>query len=75
MDVVQILRKFARRAPVVWDNILAYDETPVYRCTYCNKEWVGEPRPEGWDDECQHDEGCPWRLAVEYLANLDNEGY
>ena len=43
-------------------------------CVFCTHIWPNEQWDEA-QDETQHTEDCVWRLAVEYVANLDNEGY
>ena len=74
MDAVEILRKVAEYP--VWGVLFSGT-----RCLHCGATYPEGPGdddydPDGWMlDENNHDEGCPYRLAKEYLANLDNEGY
>lgn len=75
MDAIAILKKVAKACP--W-----YATEDGVACAMCGVEVNGWVSGDNWDeavgwieDECNHDEECPWRLAVEYLANLDNDGF
>jgi len=65
-DPIRLLRRLTNLAPII------SVESDKYECCYCG---VYGADAEELYDECNHDEECPWRLAVEYLANLKNEGY
>jgi len=72
---LNIITQLAKSGPY-WDYV-ENGYTDV-RCTHCGRVFEEKDGREGYDyaeDECLHGEDCLWRQAVEYLANLDNDGY
>ena len=68
MNSIQLLQRLTRFAPAYrppWPE----DDRMV--CAYCDAVFMADEDCEVYpDDECAHDETCPWRLAKEYLENL-----
>ncbi len=73
MDANELLKEIAKISPVNRDTIAG-----IAKCHYCYYGYAFDPaletkpRSEGLSE---HDTDCLWRLAVEYVTNLDNEGY
>ncbi len=75
-DAITLLKKLvAQGPPWYWEH-----NDMIIFCAYCDAQFPydmeGEyDNTEEVDDENQHKDDCPWRLAKEYIGNLDNQGY
>ena len=68
-DPIEIIRAFVDKGPYWY-----WSGPSLFECQALCCETV-TPDDVDMEDEGNHDDDCPWRLAREYLANLENPGY
>jgi predicted metal-binding protein len=64
MSAEELLAKIMEYAIVV-RPVAEWPDNVLVSCRFCGNVW--QEGDENWEDECQHEEDCVWRLAVEYL--------
>ena len=69
-DIIAITREYVKRGPYWILESDLFEDT--YRALCCE---IVTPDNGDMADEGNHEEDCPWRLAKEYLENLNNPGY
>jgi len=65
----------AARELTRWPTLHQGPASGGWYCTKCKAQVADDVGINWLGDENNHDELCPWRLAKEALANLDNPGY
>ena len=69
-DPIALLRAFVRRGPYWYCDDDTYRYYIAQCCDYAVSVDESEDHVALMEDECNHDETCPWRLAKEYLENI-----